>query len=193
MGKHPPVVSHYRPRLRGALAYSLARTADHLLPASLNRVFSKSRKRSDRVEPGPWSDGRRLVRGIYGVQGGSSTSVNPIPAAECLHFPTCCCATLCQPSGAEFEGHSIEIPVGSVVPSELIVTIRHTLQTRNGVATCSSRSNRRARFRVIILGDRCPGVCLRSARYSLVGGENRAQRRASAGTFPIPVHSGPAG
>jgi hypothetical protein len=31
---------------------------------------------------------------------------------------------------AEFEGHSIEIPVGSVVPSALIVMMRHTLRGR---------------------------------------------------------------
>ena len=38
------------------------------------------------------------------------------------------CGILCQLSGAELEGHSIEIPVGSVVPSELIVMICHTLR-----------------------------------------------------------------
>jgi hypothetical protein len=56
----------------------------------------------------------------------------------------------CQRSGAEFEGHSIEIPVGSVVPSELIVMMRHTLRTVNGIIRSSSRSNRRERVLVII-------------------------------------------
>jgi hypothetical protein len=88
--------------------------------------------------------------------------------------------------------HSIFSP-SRLLPSESTITICHTLRTDAGVITSWSRSKRRARSRVIILGDRCPVECPRSARYSLVGGENRAQRRASAGTFPIPVHSGPAG
>ena len=55
------------------------------------------------------------------------------------------CKFPCRRSGAGFEGHSTENPLGAVVPSEFIVMISHTLRTVNGIVRSSSRSNRRER------------------------------------------------